>query len=270
MREYLERAKLMGLSIGFVPTMGALHPGHMSLIERAKRENDLVVSSIFVNPTQFGDAKDLLNYPRTPDADYELLKQHGCDMVFTPSVAEMYPDQSLIEMKFGDLEKVMEGAYRPGHFKGVATIVSRFFEIIRPNRAYFGQKDFQQLAIIKEMNEQLKTGIEIVGCATMREPDGLAMSSRNIHLSFEERKAAPVIYNSLLLASELVRINEPEEVKHTIIKIIEALGGFKVQYLEFVDSLTLKPITKWQSHADQRACIAVITSKTRLIDNVAI
>jgi pantoate--beta-alanine ligase len=193
-----------GKSIGFVPTMGALHPGHRSLIERARVENEVVVCSIFVNPTQFNDPKDLVNYPRTPELDYAILEEAGCDIVFSPSVEEMYPDDHLLDLNFGDLETVMEGHFRPGHFKGVATVVSRLFSITTPTRAYFGEKDFQQLAVIREMNRRLKTGIEIVSCATLREADGLAMSSRNIHLNYEERNHASIIYKALLFAQHAV------------------------------------------------------------------
>ncbi len=268
--EVLGPVKLKGASIGFVPTMGALHAGHMSLINRAKKENDVVVSSIFVNPTQFNDPKDLSNYPRTPQEDYRLLEMEGCDVVFTPSVEEMYPDKALLEMDFGNLDKVMEGAFRPGHFRGMATVVSRFFEIVRPDRAYFGEKDFQQLAIIREMNRQFNFGIEVIGCETAREADGLAMSSRNIHLSADERANASVIYNSLLFIADAIRQTDPEKLKKEAIRRIESVAGFKVQYLELVDSKTLQPITKLQLQEEQRACIAVLTSKTRLIDNIGI
>lgn len=250
--------------------MGALHSGHRSLIDRARIDNDLVVSSVFVNPTQFNDPKDLLNYPRTPEQDYAILEGAGCDVVFSPSVDEMYPDDGLLDMNFGDLETIMEGQFRPGHFKGVATVVSRLFNITTPTRAYFGEKDFQQLAVIREMNKRLQTGIEIVGCPTLREADGLAMSSRNIHLNEGERKAASQIYKALLFAQNAVRTEKLELVKMEVLSMIEALEGFKVQYFEIVDSYTLQPISEWESHKEQRACIAVLTSKTRLIDNIAV
>lgn len=270
LRDFLDSAIQNGKSIGFVPTMGALHDGHKSLIELAKRNNDLVVGSIFVNPTQFNDPKDLLNYPRTPELDYAVLESAGCDLVFSPTVDEMYPDDQLLELNFGDLETVMEGQFRPGHFKGVATVVSRLFNITTPTRAYFGEKDFQQLAVIREMNRRLQTGIEIVGCPTLREADGLAMSSRNIHLNAEERKMAPLIYKALLFAQNYVRSEELNNIKTEVKLMIESFEGFKVQYLEFVHSETLQPISKWQHQKSQRACIAVLTSKTRLIDNVSL
>ncbi len=270
LRDFLDPAIKNGKSIGFVPTMGALHNGHKSLIELAAKDNELIVSSIFVNPTQFNDPKDLLNYPRTPERDYAILENAGCDVVFSPSVDEMYPNDRILEMNFGNLETVMEGQFRPGHFKGVATIVSRLFKITSPTRAYFGEKDFQQLAVIREMNRRLQTGIEIIGCPTLREEDGLAMSSRNIHLNAEERKWAPHIYMALLYAQESIRNKELKKVKNEVKSMIEAFDGFNVQYLEFVDSETLQPIKEWDHQKEQRACIAVLTSKTRLIDNVAL
>lgn len=270
LREFLDSAITNGKTIGFVPTMGALHPGHKSLIERARVENELVVCSIFVNPTQFNDPKDLINYPRTPELDYAVLEESGCDIVFSPSVEEMYPDDRLLDLNFGDLETVMEGHFRPGHFKGVATVVSRLFSITTPTRAYFGEKDFQQLAVIREMNRRLKTGIEIVSCATLREADGLAMSSRNIHLNHAERNNASVIYKALIFTQNAVHLKELDKIKEEVHLMIEQFDGFKVQYFELVDSYTLQPISKWESTKEQRACIAVLTSKTRLIDNIAL
>ncbi len=254
--------------VGLVPTMGALHEGHSSLISRASSENQIVVSSIFVNPTQFNDKNDLLNYPRTPDEDAMLLSDAGCDLLFSPSVKEIYPKDHLLDLDFGNLDKVMEGQFRPGHFRGVATVVSRFFEIIRPEKAYFGEKDFQQLAIIHEVSARLFPSVTIVGCETIREPDGLAMSSRNIHLSSDERLHAGIIYATLLWSAGAVQTGSVEEVKAEAVKRISAVAGFRVQYLEFVDSETLQPIVSWQKDRKQRACIAVVTSKTRLIDNV--
>lgn len=270
LQRLLDSIRLSGSTIGFVPTMGALHEGHLSLITRAKAENDVVVSSIFVNPTQFNDAKDLQNYPRTPEADYAMLESVGCDVVFTPSVEEMYPDDRLLDMDFGLLEKVMEGAFRPGHFKGMATVVSRFFGIVAPDKAYFGEKDFQQLAIIRDMNRRQMTGIEIVGCPTLRESDGLAMSSRNIHLTREERAGAPVIYRSLQMAAQILPGKGVEATRDEVIRAIESEAKFRVQYLEFVDSATLEPILSRHPGKEERVCIAVLTSRTRLIDNIAL
>ena len=270
LREALDMLKHKGYKVGFVPTMGALHRGHISLIEKARSENQVVVSSIFVNPTQFNDKKDLVQYPRTPEADAILLSDAGCHLLFMPPVKEVYPEENLLDMDFGSLEQVMEGSYRQGHFKGVATVVARLFELVKPDRAYFGEKDFQQLVVINEMNRRLNTGIIIVGCETLREPDGLALSSRNIHLTGNEREQAGVIYNSLLKAAENIRTQPLFDVKQQAISAVNSYLDFKVQYLEFVDSHTLLPIEKWEKNKDQRACIAVLTSRTRLIDNIPV
>jgi len=256
--------------IGFVPTMGALHIGHKSLIMKAKLENALVVTSIFVNPTQFNDKNDLLNYPRTPESDEKLLDEAGCDLLFRPTEREVYPDDQLLDIDFGPLERVMEGSYRPGHFRGVATVVYRLFKMVSPGKAYFGEKDFQQLAIIREMNRRMKTGVEIIGCPTLREEDGLAFSSRNIHLSLDERSGAGVIFSTLKWAAEALKSMDIKHAREKSIERIEAVANFKVQYLEFVEGDTLQPITSWKENARQRVCIAVITSRTRLIDNMAI
>ena len=269
-REVLDMMNHSSISIGFVPTMGALHAGHCSLISRAKSENQVVVSSIFVNPTQFNDQSDLSNYPRTPENDAVMLSQSGCDLLFAPSVEEMYPAGLLLDIDFGPLERVMEGSYRPGHFKGVATVVSRFFDIIKPTKAYFGEKDFQQLAIIREMTKRMHNGISIIGCETMRESDGLAMSSRNIHLTPDERALAGVIYKTLIWASSAVKHDAIEKVRQEAVTRISSETKFTVQYLEFVDSETLQPILNYEHNSKQRVCVAVLTSRTRLIDNVAV
>jgi pantoate--beta-alanine ligase len=258
------------LSLGFVPTMGALHQGHVSLVRKAVRENDRVIASIFVNPAQFNDPGDLENYPRTPEADAALLEDAGCHYAFFPVVDEMIPDPLYATDDFGVLEKVMEGAHRPGHFKGMAMIVSKFFELIGPDRAYFGEKDFQQLAIVKEMTRRKGFAVEVIGCQTVREPDGLAMSSRNIHLTHDERKQAPIIYESLAAAAQMIRESTPRETAQMVRDAVEKSGLFKVQYIEFVDSISLLPIESWDPYHEQRACIAVTTSATRLIDNIAL
>jgi len=259
------------LTLGFVPTMGALHPGHGSLVARAVAENDHVLASIFVNPAQFNDSKDFEKYPRTPDNDAALLEPTGCHYLFMPSPEEMIPeDLQVPDFDFKQLETTMEGAFRPGHFKGMALIVYRFFNLIKPDKAYFGEKDFQQLAIVKEMNREYNLGIEVIGCPTIREQDGLALSSRNIHLTPEERKAAPVIYASLLAAAEMVRVTLPGKATEMIRQQIERYPFFKVQYIAFVDSDSLQPIEEYDPYRNQRACIAVTTSTTRLIDNIAL
>lgn len=270
LREALDMMQHSNRSVGFVPTMGALHEGHISLINRAKSENQVVISSIFVNPTQFNDLNDLVNYPRTPQSDAELLSKAGCDLLFFPQVNEMYPEEKLLEMDFGMLERVMEGMFRPGHFKGVATIVSRFFEIINPATAYFGEKDFQQLAVIKEMSRRIHPSVKVIGCPTLREENGLAKSSRNIHLTPDERSRSGVIYETLKWAAEEARNKSLEKVKSQALQMISNGTGFKVQYLEFVDADTLISIDKYESSRPERLCIAVLTSKTRLIDNVPV
>ncbi|MDQ3049312.1 MAG: pantoate--beta-alanine ligase [Bacteroidota bacterium] len=267
--EALNMMRHPGKAVGLVPTMGALHEGHASLVTKAGIENQIVVCSIFVNPTQFTDKKDLLNYPRTLHEDAIMLSDAGCDLLFTPSVKEIYPKDDLLDMDFGNLDKVMEGYYRPGHFKGVATVVSRFFEIIRPHKAYFGEKDFQQLAIIRSLRARLFPSITIVGCETIRETDGLAMSSRNIHLSTEERAHAGIIYQTLLWSVKAIQTEPVDQVKAQAIDRISAVAGFRPQYLEFVDSETLQPINSWIMDGKQRACVAVLASGTRLIDNIA-
>jgi pantoate--beta-alanine ligase len=270
LQKLLDEPVSHGSTVGFVPTMGALHAGHVSLVKTAKAANDIVVASIFVNPTQFNDPKDLNNYPRTIEADKLLLEEAGCDILFLPSVAEMYPTPELLDMDFGLLENVMEGAFRPGHFRGMATVVSKFFNMVNPDTAYFGEKDFQQLAIIREMNRRQMNGIEIIGCQTLRESNGLAMSSRNIHLTQEERLHSGVIYQALQKAALIFPEKGAAFTGNLVKQMIEEVDGFKVQYLEFVDSFTLQPIENRHSGKDERVCVAVLTSKTRLIDNIAL
>ena len=263
-----ERAK--GFKTGFVPTMGALHKGHLSLVTRAGNENEVVVVSIFVNPTQFNDKSDLDRYPRTLESDMQKLSALKCDYVFAPSVEEVYPVADTRKFDFGNLETVMEGRFRPGHFNGVAQVVSRLFDIVKPDRAYFGLKDFQQLAIIKNLVRQLKYPIEIIPCEIMREPDGLAMSSRNMLLEPNYRKAAPMIYQTLLKVNELKINKSVEEVKESIIAKIEANPLLNVEYFEIVDEETLKSVVSWNEQNAKIACIAVFAGKIRLIDNIAI
>lgn len=268
-RTQVEMARSRGEVVGFVPTMGALHSGHISLVNKALTECDWVVSSIFVNPTQFNDPKDLLHYPRTPENDWSLLEQAGCHLLFHPSVPEIYPEGLVSpDFEFGPLEKVMEGAHRPGHFKGVATVVFRLFDIVKPDVAYFGEKDFQQLAIIRSMVQQANLPIRIVGCETIREPDGLAKSSRNVRLSPIERSAAPIIFQNLSKAKGLIDDLGPDGAKNEMIKSIEASGLFKVEYLEFADAESLQPVAFISKEKKTRVFIAVKASTTRLIDNM--
>lgn len=265
----LNADRLAGKKIGFVPTMGALHEGHLSLIKSAAAENDIVVCSIFVNPTQFNSAVDLEKYPRMPDADIHLLKKAGCDYAFLPSVDEIYPNgKILLDIHFGDLEKVMEGEFRPGHFKGMATVVNRLFEIVTPDNAYFGKKDFQQLAIVKNMVKQLGLSVNVIGCETLREEDGLAMSSRNMLLTVAQRKAAPMIYKAMRTAQEFIPFHSVEAVKELVIRYIQQSSLLKVEYFEIVNPDTLQPIQNWSECKEVQGCIAVLTEGPRLIDNV--
>ena len=265
----LNKDRIDGKKIGFVPTMGALHAGHLSLIARAAGENDVVVCSIFVNPTQFNNASDLEKYPRMPDADIHLLKQAGCDYAFLPSVDEIYPNgKQLLDIDFGALEKVMEGEFRPGHFKGMATVVNRLFEIVNPEKAYFGKKDFQQLAIVKNMVKQLRLPVNVIGCDTLRQDDGLAMSSRNMLLTPPQRKAAPLIYKGMMTAQEFIPYHTVEAVKELVIRYIQQSPLLKVEYFEIVNPETLQPIQNWSECKEVQACIAVLTEGPRLIDNV--
>jgi pantoate--beta-alanine ligase len=257
-----------GKSIGLVPTMGALHQGHMSLVEKAEAENDVVVVTIFVNPTQFNDPSDLDLYPRTLDQDLELLRQLEADLVFVPAVKEMYPDEDTQAFDLGGLDKVMEGKHRPGHFNGVAQIVSKLFLMIRPHRAYFGQKDFQQLVVIRRLVEILDMNLTIVSCPIIRENDGLAMSSRNTRLSKEERKLAPFIYETLVHASELMDALSPSQLKEWVILQFKKQGALELEYFEIVEDKGLIPVVKWDEEVNKVACLAVLLGGVRLIDNL--
>jgi len=266
----LKKERSRSKSIGFVPTMGALHEGHLSLIRQSKEENDITVSSIFVNPIQFNNPQDLIKYPRTLKADLALLESAGCDYVFTPEVKEMYPvepDGSPVK-DFGQLEKVMEGKFRPGHFKGVAIIVKKLFDIIQPDTAYFGKKDYQQLMIIHSMVDQLKLPIEVIGCPIIREPDGLAMSSRNMQLSIGERKIAPLIFQVLTKTKQKAGNMPVKDLKSWAIKKLTAEPTFTVEYFEIVDKQTLLPLDSWKKKDNALACTAVYLGGVRLIDNI--
>lgn len=257
-----------GKTIGLVPTMGALHQGHTSLVEKATADNDVVVVSIFVNPTQFSDPSDLDSYPRTLDQDLELLRQLKADIVFVPSVKEMYPETEMQIFDLGNLDKVMEGKYREGHFNGVAQIVSKLFLLIRPHRAYFGQKDFQQLVIIRKLVEILDADISIVSCPIIREKDGLAMSSRNTRLSKEERKEAPFIYETLVLAREQMELKTPAQLKEWVTLHFKTQPAFRLEYFEIVEDKGLNPIDEWDKEVNKVACVAVHLGDVRLIDNL--
>ncbi len=256
--------------IGFVPTMGALHAGHRSLVERARRENDLVVVSVFVNPTQFNDKNDLRNYPRTPEADCAVLEAAGADVVFMPSVEDIYPEPDTRIFDFGMVDKVMEGATRPGHFNGVAQVVSRLFELVKPYNAYFGEKDFQQIAVIKAMVRQLNIDVNIVECPIVRGEDGLALSSRNELLTPEHRKAAPHIYATISQSAEKMQSMTPAELTQWVVATIDSNPLLKTIYFEAVDALTMQRVESWDESERIQGCIAVQVGDIRLIDNIRI
>lgn len=256
--------------VGFVPTMGALHRGHRSLVERARKENDTVVVSVFVNPTQFNDKNDLKNYPRTPEADCAVLEAAGADIVFMPSVEDIYPEPDTREFDFGLVDKVMEGATRPGHFNGVAQVVSRLFDLVKPARAYFGEKDFQQIAVIKAMVKQLAIDIEIVECAIVRGEDGLALSSRNELLTTEHRAAAPHIYATIKQCSEKMSTLSPQELTEWVVATIDSNPLLKTIYFEAVDATTMQKVEKWEDSERIQGCCAVQAGDIRLIDNIRI
>ena len=286
----VKEAKAKGLEIGLVPTMGALHEGHLSLIERAIKENDLVVVSLFVNPIQFNNKEDLEKYPRTIEADLELIKNLELRMkneakatellAFTPTVDEMYPDGEPKEVyHFGPVEEVMEGPRRPGHFSGVAVVVRRLFDLAQPKRAYFGEKDYQQIAVIRSLLEQIKYPIELVACPIVRADDGLALSSRNMRLSPEARAMAPAINATLEQAAEMAEYEEVDDVKEWVLdtlaswhEVNDSPNGlrFEPEYFEIVDAITLQPIADWAAAGDHGAvgCIAVWLDGVRLIDIV--
>jgi pantoate--beta-alanine ligase len=265
--QWLAGRKSAGKSVGFVPTMGALHEGHLDLIRRSLRENDISACSIFVNPIQFNNPEDLAKYPRTLENDLRLLRETGCDMVFVPSVKEMYPVPVTEKYDFGELEKVMEGAHRPGHFNGVAIVVKRLFDIIQPDRAYFGEKDFQQIRIIQSLVKMEKIPVEIVPCPTVRETDGLAMSSRNRRLSADERALAPEIFCTLLKARDLAKKIPVAEIKRMSAFQLES-KGFKVDYFEIADVESLQPVDSWEAAPQMIACVAAFLGNVRLIDNM--
>ena len=256
--------------IGFVPTMGALHNGHRSLVERARRENDTVVVSVFVNPTQFNDKNDLRNYPRTPETDCAVLEAAGADIVFMPSVEEIYPEPDTRQFDFGMVDKVMEGATRPGHFNGVAQVVSRLFALVNPRRAYFGEKDFQQIAVIKAMVEQLNIDIDIVECAIVRGEDGLALSSRNELLTPEHRAAAPHIYATIKQCAEKMHSMTPAELTEWVKTTIDSNPLLKTIYFEAVDARTMQRVENWSDSERIQGCCAIQAGDIRLIDNIKI
>ena len=267
----IEQFKNDGKSIGLIPTMGALHKGHLSLVKNSISNNDITVVSIFVNPTQFNNPNDLASYPRTVDKDLELLQTVGCDVVFAPEADDIYSKSetdSRFEFDFEGLDKVMEGKFRPRHFNGVVQIVSKLFDLVRPNRAYFGEKDFQQLAIIRLMTRRYNLPIEIVPCPIVREDSGLALSSRNSLLKDNEKQVASHIYAVLNESRQFVPQTEVEELKQCVIAAIEQKPELKVEYFDIVDGHTLKSIVKWDESDYIVGCITVFCGNVRLIDNI--
>lgn len=270
LRATLDAARNEGKTVGLVPTMGALHAGHASLVERSVAENDVTVVSIFLNPTQFNDSSDLERYPRTLDADCALLESKGATIAFAPSVAEIYPEPDTRHFSYPPTDTVMEGAYRPGHFNGVCQIVSKLFAYVEPDRAYFGEKDYQQIAVIRRMVADLKLSVTIVPCPVVREENGLAMSSRNSLLSPEERAIAPHIYTTLAQSIQFANGHSVEQTRQFVINSINAVPGLEVQYYSIVDGDTLADVTSWTEAPSIVGCITVFCGATpiRLIDHV--
>lgn len=266
--DYVERQREMGKKIGFAPTMGALHRGHLSLYKAAKKENDEVISSIFVNPTQFNNPDDFQKYPKTLEKDLELLEKAGVDAVYVPNVEEMYPDGlNSKKYNFDGLENEMEGKYRPGHFDGVGTIVEELFRQVQPHNAYFGEKDYQQLAIIKKMIEKTKLPVKIHGVPTLREEDGLAMSSRNVRLTETQRKEATIIYETLEKVKEWFKVISLEEIKQRVTDIFRN-SNFELEYFVIADEKTLKETDFFYKDKNYRAFIVAYAGDVRLIDNM--
>jgi pantoate--beta-alanine ligase len=270
LKEAVARFKAEGKTIGFVPTMGALHAGHISLVDRCRAENDAVVVSVFVNPTQFNNATDLQTYPRTEEADCAMLQTAGVDIAFIPTVEEMYPEEDTRVFDLGEVAAVMEGPMRPGHFNGVAQVVSKLFSFVTPDRAYFGEKDFQQIAVIRRMVELEKFPVKIVDCPICREADGLALSSRNVRLTAENRKVAPAIHQILKKSVEWSRTHSLDDTRRLVIDELNAYPCMEVEYYEIVDPLTMQPLKEWSTPHNDNAvgCITCYCGDVRLIDNI--
>lgn len=266
----LFEARKEGKSVGLVPTMGALHEGHASLVRKSVGDNDVTVVSVFVNPTQFNDKNDLKNYPRNLDADCQLLEECGADYVLAPSVEEMYPTPDTRHFDFPPVTSVMEGAHRPGHFNGVCQVVSRLFYIVRPQRAYFGEKDWQQIAVVKALVKYLGLGVDIVECPIVRDSDGLARSSRNALLSRDERAIAPAIYKAMADSVEYAKTHTVKETHNKVVDAINAVEGLDVEYFSIVDGNTLQDVAAWEDSDYVVGCITVYCGKTpiRLIDHI--
>jgi pantoate--beta-alanine ligase len=257
-----------GKTIGFVPTMGALHEGHLSLIRMCRQQCGITVASIFVNPTQFNDSNDLKRYPRMPEKDQEMLESAGCDILFLPDEKEVYPEPDTRQFDFGGLDRYMEGKHRPGHFNGVAQVVTRLFDILHPHKAYFGLKDYQQLAIIRKVTADLHYPVDIISCPIIRESDGMAMSSRNILLNEAERKRALVLSQSLFMAGKMKARHTPAEIKRFVMDNITSVPGVTLEYFEIVNGATLLPTDIWEVENGVIGCLAARVGKIRLIDNI--
>lgn len=269
LRDTVSRFRKEGKTIGLVPTMGALHEGHLSLVKRCRKENNLVVVSVFVNPTQFNNKEDLRTYPRTEEADKALLESAGCDIVFMPTVEEVYPEPDTRVFDLGPVAEVMEGAMRPGHFNGVAQIVSKLFMFVQPDRAYFGEKDFQQIAVIRSMVKHEGFNLEIVPCPIVREADGLAKSSRNVRLTPEMRKIAPNIARILSESVNFANSNTVVDTVKFVIDSINAYEGMEVEYYQIVDGITMQQVNDWKDSDYIVGCVTVYCGDVRLIDNIA-
>lgn len=269
LQSFIAQQRAAGKRIGFVPTMGALHSGHISLVQEALRQCEVCVVSVFVNPTQFNDPKDLQTYPRTLEADIEKLEAAGATALFSPTVETIYPEPDNRDFAVGRVAEVMEGAHRPGHFRGVMQVVSRLFDIVRPDKAFFGEKDFQQIAVIRAMVELLSLPVEIVDCPIVREEDGLALSSRNVRLSAQERSFAPEIYRVLSKSRELQGSYSPRQLEQWVVDQINAIPTLRVEYFEIVDARSLERIEHWGDSPHPHGCITVFCGQVRLIDNIA-
>ncbi len=268
LKDCLAKERQQNKKIGFVPTMGALHAGHLSLVKRCVEENDVCVVSIFVNPTQFNDKNDLATYPRTLDNDCALLEPTGCDYVFAPTESEMYPEPDTRTFNFGIVSAVMEGARRPGHFNGVAQIVSKLFYAVEPDNAYFGEKDFQQIAVIRAMVKQLGLPVRINACPILREADGLALSSRNVRLTPEQREKAPLIAQTLKESTNFAAAKSVREVIDFVVNTINRDPVMRVEYYEIVNGNTMESVKSWSDADYIVGCVTVYCGEVRLIDNI--
>lgn len=271
MTEYRVRQRDRGASVGFVPTMGALHEGHLSLVRQALGENEVTIVSVFVNPVQFNNRDDFEKYPRTEEVDFKLLAALGVDAVFAPTADEMYPENAdpCKEYNLGNVAEVMEGKYRPGHFQGVARVLDILFRLVDPHRAYFGEKDFQQIAVVRNLVKEEGLKLEIVACPIKRADDGLALSSRNARLTGEQRKIAPEIYNTLKYSVDYSKDHSVRATHDTVVEKLDAIPGMRVEYFEIVDARTLTPVEEWEESEWIVGCITVYLGDVRLIDNIA-